>query len=151
MQVKGSLLKILQPESQFDENQFYTEKELEEELKNKKPFVLEENGIEIFKNFIRISSVGFENFQDSFVSLYKVFYHYLKGEGVGIIKSIEYRSGFMKIAENVPLPCDLTLGILKGMMKFLKAKSVLVKHKSCQKEGFKFCEYEVNWMVSNVS
>ena len=69
---------------------------------------------------------------------------------MGIIKVLDFRRGSIRIEENLALPCEIVEGVIKELLKKSNSKATTVKHQKCKKEGSKFCEYQITWMISNV-
>jgi hypothetical protein len=150
MLVKGDFLNTLLPQKKYKDDDFYPEEEMEPILTSLSPVEQHQKGLEIFKRFIRTAPEGFQSIQHAFVDFYRIFSHYLKGEGIGMVRALQFRPGIMSIGQNLNLPCDLVQGVLRGMMDYFNARGVSIRHNICRKEGAPLCEYNVTWMTSNV-
>lgn len=150
MKVTGTLLKILQKDFSGKDEELYPVEELKKALTGLTYPVLIEKSAQMFDLFLQNNSFPLDDLRTCFLGLHKVFSYYLKEDGIGIIKTLDFRRGSIKIAENVALPCEIMEGIIKALLKKTNSRATTVKHQKCKKDGMKFCEYQVTWMVSNV-
>lgn len=150
MKVLGEFIKIIKADASYKDGELYSEKELEAALGQAGYDELLGKGVDVFKAFIAKNPDGFADLKSGFVDLYRVFTHFLKEERTGLLKGIEFRNGYMKMSSNLPLPCALIEGVIKGMLLHLKTKGASIKHTKCRTNGFKNCEFEINWMITHV-
>jgi len=78
----------------------------------------------------------------------KVFAHYFRGEGSGIVKTEFVGPGLVCVRENSPFDCLFTEGLFVGFLQSLGARGVIVRQTICRRENNneKFCVYELKWM-----
>lgn len=150
MKVTGYFLNILSGKNEYKKEDLFPDSKMKELISHIPPQKLEDKGKQLFEAFMEQGENGFENHKAAFIDFYRIFSFYLKDNQTGTVKSLEYRKGYMKLAENLKVPCDLVIGVLKGMMTYFKSKAVSVKHSTCKGEENLFSEYEITWMVSNV-
>lgn len=153
MKVTGALMKILIPHKaqEYQDAQLYDEGILKEGLKAILPQNYPVLAEQIVARFLEDHPEIFPDLQTCFSNLYRVFSYFLKEEGMGIFKSIELRNGFMRLADNIALPCDLTQAVVVAVLKSLGLRGVRIKETLCQLDNSKFCEYQAVWLSSNVS
>lgn len=150
MTISGRLLKIIAPDKNYSENNFYAGENLIAEIaalpkKNLAPlgekFFLQEAAREKFKLDDR----------DSFlISIHKFFFNYLKEEGIGMMSTKEFRKGFCRVVENLPLPDLFVIGVLRGILQYFHMRGYRIKEERSKEEGERTSEYLVTWMTSNV-
>jgi predicted hydrocarbon binding protein len=95
-----------------------------------------------------VEQYKYGTFEDAISLLPKVFTHYFRGEGSGIIKFEYVGPGFMRVQESTPFDCFFTEGLFTGLLQNLGAHGVIVRHTICRAddEKEKFCVYELKWM-----
>ncbi len=150
MKVHGQLLNIINPDNNYDKNSFYSEKELNKDLKKIKNSQLGLVGKDIFNTFIETRKDFPQDLKNSFTTLYRVFFEYIKDDGVGICNTEEFRPGYARIIESLPFPSDLIKGTIKGLVEHYNLKGFQVKQTKEKNEHEKFNEYIVSWMVTHV-
>jgi len=150
MKAAGMLMKILDPEGGYDASMLYDEPVFKAALGKISPAKYKELGEKILNAFLADHPAGFEDLKTCFADLYRIFTFFLKEEGIGILKSLEFRKGFMKLSDNLILPCAVTQSAIAALLKKMGLKGVHVKETRCKLDGFKFCEYQAVWISSNV-
>lgn len=150
MKVTGRLLKILKPESSFEPAELYPEEELQKALGELNYPARVQKGQEIFEDFLKENTFHLDDLRNCFLNLHKVFHYYLKEDGIGIVKALDFRRGSIRIEENISLPCEIVESVIKTLLKKTNSKAITVKHGKCRKDNLKFCEYQITWMISNV-
>ena len=150
MKATGRFLKLLKPEGSYEAEQLYSADELNQILSEFNYHTKLQKGHEIFEDFLKNNPFHLDDLRNCFLNLHKVFNFYLKEDGVGIIKALDFRRGSIKIEENIALPCDIMEGVIKELLKKTHSRATTVKHLKCRKDGAKFCEYQITWMISNV-
>ncbi len=150
MEVKGELLKILTGKKEYKAEKLYSEKEFSDIISKLDKKKYENYGIEIFNSYQSKKESLMDELKSSFVNLFKVLFFYLKGDGIGLFNTEEYRQGFVRIVENSPLPKEIIKGIIKGLIKHFGLKGSFIKEGKSRLEGDKYDEYFVSWLVSHV-
>lgn len=151
MRVRGSFFNIIDTENNYEENTFYEEAVFFEKISKLHPKNMQKKGEELFDYFIKEGNTqDFEDLKEAFFNLYRIFSYYFEGESTGLLKSVAYREGSMKLEENLKLPELIVQGVLKKMMQFFNKRGVLVKNTVEKDKKNLFAVYEVTWMRSNV-
>ena len=150
MKVRGQFLIFLGSKAQINPDEFYTKDKFSKLLDKYPKKDYEALGKKLFDYFMSKNPDYFEQIKDAFVDFHKIFHYYLREERIGIINALEFRPGLMRFSENLNIPCGITFGVLKALMRHFKVRSLTFKHTKCRLDGEETCDYQVNWMVKNV-
>ena len=99
-----------------------------------------------------VAQYKYETLEDVISLLPKIFTHYFRGDGSGIVQFEYVGPGFMRVRENSPFECFFTEGLFAGMLHKLGASGVIVRHTVCREDSAneKFCVYELKWMRTTI-